>query len=64
VAALNDFKGYSNDYIKNISYAAGPGIESPHVPRPYEAIMTWEGSKMALATDFEEIPKVPGQPGQ
>lgn len=64
IETLNNFKGYSNDYIKNISYAAGKGIVSPHVPRPYEAIMTWDGTKMALATDFQEIPKVPGQPGQ
>ena len=64
IATLNEFKAYSNDYIKNLSYASGPGIESPHVPRPYEAIMTWNGKGMALATDFQEIPKVPGQPGQ
>ena len=64
VKTLDEFKGYSNDYIKNLSYASGPGIESPHVPRPYEAIMTWNGKEMALVTDFQEIPKVPGQPGQ
>jgi ABC-type branched-subunit amino acid transport system substrate-binding protein len=64
IATLNQFKGYSNDYIKNLSYASGPGIESPHVPRPYEAIMTWTGKELALVTEFQEIPKVPGQPGQ
>jgi ABC-type branched-subunit amino acid transport system substrate-binding protein len=64
VKALDSLKGFSNDYIRNLSYASGPGIESPHVPRPYEAIMTWNGTEMALVTDFQEIPKVPGQPGQ
>ena len=27
-------------------------------------VMTWNGKEMALVTDFQEIPKVPGQPGQ
>jgi ABC-type branched-subunit amino acid transport system substrate-binding protein len=64
VAALDSFKGYSNSYIRNITYAPTPGIASPHLPRPYEAITKWTGSKLELVTPFQEVPKVPGQPGQ
>jgi branched-chain amino acid transport system substrate-binding protein len=64
LSTLNQFKGYSNDYIKNLSYASAPGIDLPHVPRPYEAIMAWNGKELNIVTPFQEIPKVPGQPGQ
>jgi hypothetical protein len=61
---LNNFVGYSNKTIRNITYKAAPGIESPHIPRPDEAIMKWNGNGFDLVTDFSEAPKVPGQPGQ
>jgi len=64
MAALDSFKGYSNSYIRNITYAPTPGIESPHLPRPHEAITKWGDGKLQLVTPFQEVPKVAGQPGQ
>lgn len=64
VASLNEFVGYTNSIIRNISYKAGPGIENPHIPRPHEAVMKWTGEGFELVSDFSEVPKVPGQPGQ
>lgn len=64
VAALDSFKGYSNSYIRNITYAPAPGIASPHLPRPFEAITKWSDGKLQLITPFQEVPKVQGQPGQ
>jgi branched-chain amino acid transport system substrate-binding protein len=64
VATLNSMKGYSNSVIRNITYVDGPGISSPHIPRPYEAIMKWNGDGFDLAIPFGEVAKVPGEPGQ
>lgn len=62
--ALNGIKGFSNSVIRNIAYADGPGITSPHIPRPHEAMIRWKGDGFEMVGPFAEVPKVPGQPGQ
>lgn len=61
---LNQMEAYSNNIIRNITYKEGPDISSPHIPRPHEAVMKWNGTGFDLVSQFSEVPKVPGQPGQ
>jgi ABC-type branched-subunit amino acid transport system substrate-binding protein len=63
-AALNKFRNYSNDWIKNITYAATAGVKSPHVPRPAEAMIGFSSNKLAIVSSFAQPPKLSISIGQ
>jgi branched-chain amino acid transport system substrate-binding protein len=62
--ALNGLKGFSNNFIRNITYVPGADIEKPTIPRPLEAFAKFTDDKLSFVTPFTETSKVPGELGQ
>jgi ABC-type branched-subunit amino acid transport system substrate-binding protein len=60
VAALNSFKNYSNNLIKDVSYAPGKGITLPHVDRPEEAMIAVQNGNLATVSPFSQPPRLQG----
>lgn len=66
VKALNTFKNYSNDYIRGITYDPSTGVAQPHLPRPQEGVAQWQpdSSSLRLVVQYQDVPRVSGEPGQ